>query len=37
MVIHEYGNIEAEKILVLHPMLLTGAFAAKLFAPLSDR
>ena len=37
MVIHEYGNIEAEKILVVHPMLLTGAFAAKLFAPLSDR
>ena len=37
MVIHEYGNTGSEKILVLHPMLLTGAFSAKFLAPLSER
>lgn len=37
MVIHEYGNTGSEKILVLHPMLLTGASSAKFLAPLSER
>ena len=37
MVIHEYGNTGSEKILVLHPMLLTGASSAKFLTPLSER
>lgn len=36
MVLHEYGNGASKTLLILHPMLLTGEFTARIFEPLTE-